>query len=207
MKKFIILPLMVFITACATTPFNNWIGKDFDQFVIKYGTPVSQFKMQNGDMAYSFKRPCPYTPGQEEILVVVSGENIIKGATLQTRCPSSSEHQSYNTYTAPSAQNIQAETQAERQRKDAEARYNQLYSEYSKTNAAYKNLTKEYTANVNNFTSNIGKMTAAQRDKQKAEIDAQYKELGSLSSRLKEMNEEMSAVTKEYPDLWRALPQ
>jgi len=205
MKKFIILPLAIFIAACAA----DWTGKNFDQFVIEYGTPVSQFQMQSGDTAYSFKRPCPYTPGQEEILVVVSPENIIKGTTTQSRCPSATEHKDYNEYTAPAVQApvVQTETQAERQKREAKARYDQLYSEYSKANAAYNNLWKEYYAKSNNFVSTIGNMTPVQRDKSSAELDAQKKELDSLLSRQSEMSKEMFSISKKYPDIYRALPQ
>ncbi len=33
---------------------NQWIGKDFDRFVLKYGSPYKKFNLLNGDVLYTW---------------------------------------------------------------------------------------------------------------------------------------------------------
>jgi hypothetical protein len=35
---------------------SQWVGKDFDRFVLRHGSPYKQFNLNNGDILYtSFK--------------------------------------------------------------------------------------------------------------------------------------------------------
>jgi len=102
MKKFfLLLPCVLILSACATFGTYEPISYNFDDFVIQYGVPTSQYTLQNGDVAYSFVKQCAYTQAQEEILVVVDEDNMVNKVSHITRCPSASEEKRHNQYVAP----------------------------------------------------------------------------------------------------------
>ncbi len=96
MKKIILtLWVCVLLSACATMKSENWVGQNFDSFVIKYGVPSAQYTMQNGSTSYSFKKPCAATQAQEEVTVIVGKDNIVQSTVVQSRCPSAYEVKQY----------------------------------------------------------------------------------------------------------------
>ena len=101
MKKHIFLFLgIISLTACATFEQQafNWRGQNFDELVVKYGVPTSQYTLQNEDIAYSFVKPCQYTQGQEEVVVVVNTDNTIYDISNVSRCSSPSTEIYYTQY-------------------------------------------------------------------------------------------------------------
>ena len=102
MKKFfLILPCVLILSACATFGTYEPIGYNFDDIVIQYGVPASQYMLQNGDVAYSFVKQCAYTNAREEMLVVVGEDNVVNKVSHITRCPSPSEEKRHNQYVTP----------------------------------------------------------------------------------------------------------
>lgn len=98
---FLLLPCVLILSACATFGTYEPISYNFDDFVIQYGVPTSQYTLQNGDIAYSFVKQCAYTQAQEEVVVVVGGDNVVNKVSHITRCPSPSEEKRHNQYVAP----------------------------------------------------------------------------------------------------------
>ena len=92
MRKSLFLTVVVFIVSGCASFWNSWVataeGTDFDQYVARYGVPTSQYQMQTGEMAYSFRKQCSYVHGYEETLVVVYPNNIIKSISRTQYCPS-----------------------------------------------------------------------------------------------------------------------
>ncbi len=112
MKKHIFLFLgFIGFTACATI---NWQGQNFDNYVAQYGVPTSFYKMQNGNTSYSYKRNCPDTTAQQELLIIVNSDNIIQQITATASCPNQYNNLSYND---PNYQYQQTIEQKEKQRK------------------------------------------------------------------------------------------
>lgn len=101
MKKHIFLFLgIISLTACATFEQQafNWRGQNFDNLVVKYGVPTSQYTLQDESVAYSFVKPCQYTQGQEEVVVVVNTDNTIYDISNVSRCSSPSTEIYYTEY-------------------------------------------------------------------------------------------------------------
>ena len=56
MKKLIPLILLTALVGCAITdPLDSWLQKDFDDFVMYWGTPTSSYEMKNGYSIYTYK--------------------------------------------------------------------------------------------------------------------------------------------------------
>lgn len=104
MKKIIFLFLgIISLTACATFQQQafDWRGQNFDDLVVKYGVPTSQYTLQNESVAYSFVKPCQYTQGQEEVVVVVNTDNTIYDISNVSRCSSPTTEIYYTEYVSP----------------------------------------------------------------------------------------------------------
>ena len=90
MKKHIFLLLGVFsLGACASFQQQKvvWTGQNFDNYIVSYGIPSSQYTLQNGNTVFSFKKNCAQTNAQEEILITVDTENIIQQTSILASCP------------------------------------------------------------------------------------------------------------------------
>ncbi len=91
MKKTIFLLLSIStLTACATfqpQPAFDWRGQNFDSYILKYGVPTSQYTLQNGNNVYSFKTNCPDTNAQEELLIIITPDNVIQEISRTSSCP------------------------------------------------------------------------------------------------------------------------
>ena len=101
MKKHILLFLgIISLTACATFQQQafDWRGQNFDDLVVKYGVPTSNYTLQNESVAYSFIKPCQYTQGQEEVVVVVNTDNTIYDISNVSRCSSPTTEIYYTEY-------------------------------------------------------------------------------------------------------------
>ncbi len=101
MKKLSFLFLgIISLTACATFEQQafNWRGQNFDELVVKYGVPTSQYTLQDESVAYSFIKPCQYTQGQEEVVVVVNTDNTIYDISNVSRCSTPSTEIYYTEY-------------------------------------------------------------------------------------------------------------
>lgn len=101
MKKNIFLFLgIISLTACATFQQQafDWRGQNFDNLVVKYGVPTSQYTLQDESVAYSFVKPCQYTQGQEEVVVVVNTDNTIYDISNVSRCSSPTTEIYYTEY-------------------------------------------------------------------------------------------------------------
>ena len=101
MKKLSFLFLgIISLTACATFEQQafNWRGQNFDNLVVKYGVPTSQYTLQDESVAYSFIKPCQYTQGQEEVVVVVNTDNTIYDISNVSRCSTPSTEIYYTEY-------------------------------------------------------------------------------------------------------------
>lgn len=104
MKKIIFLFLgIISLTACATFQQQafDWRGQNFDDLVVKYGVPTSNYTLQNESVAYSFIKPCQYTQGQEEVVVVVNTDNTIYDISNVSRCSSPTTEIYYTEYISP----------------------------------------------------------------------------------------------------------
>ena len=104
MKKHIFLFLgIISLTACATFQQQafDWRGQNFDDLVVKYGVPNSQYTLQNESVAYSFVKPCQYTQGQEEVVVVVNTDNTIYDISNVSRCSTPVTEIYYTEYVSP----------------------------------------------------------------------------------------------------------
>ena len=91
MKKQILLAALVVFGLAGCASFWAALsdeGTNFDNYVASHGVPVSSYKMQNGDMAYSFRRACSYVQGFEESVVIVGPDNLIKSVSKTQYCPS-----------------------------------------------------------------------------------------------------------------------
>ena len=92
MKKCIILfTSVLLLSACATVqqPKIVWPGQNFDNYVTANGVPTSQYTLQNGNTAFSFKKTCYYDSANTgETLVIVGKDNIIESVSTPTKCPS-----------------------------------------------------------------------------------------------------------------------
>ena len=92
MKKNIVLFLSIFLlSACATLQQSKvvWPGQNFDNYVTSNGVPTSQYTLQNGNTAFSFKKACYYDSSKiGETLVIVGEDNIIVSVSTPTKCPS-----------------------------------------------------------------------------------------------------------------------
>ncbi|MBP5403971.1 MAG: hypothetical protein J6Y17_02650 [Elusimicrobiaceae bacterium] len=91
-KYFMLIVFFCFgLTACSSF-WNAFLetdeGKDFDSYIAKNGVPYSSYQMQNGEIAYSFRKNCSYTRGFEEYMVIVYPNNIIKSISKTQYCPS-----------------------------------------------------------------------------------------------------------------------
>ena len=95
MRKMILLVLgSCSLMACASIqqqPAIDWTGRNFDEYVLRYGVPTTQVSLQSGKTAYSFIKQCSYSPGQEETTVMVNQENIITGTSRKGSCPTAYE--------------------------------------------------------------------------------------------------------------------
>ena len=103
MKKLSFLFLgIISLTACATFQQQafDWRGQNFDNLVVKYGVPTSQYTLQDESVAYSFIKPCQYTQGQEEVVVVVNTDNTIYDISNVSRCPAPPQEIHYDYYVA-----------------------------------------------------------------------------------------------------------
>jgi len=92
MKKCLILLISIFsLSACATLqrPKVVWPGQNFDNYITANGVPTSQYTLQNGNTAFSFKKSCYYDSAKTgETLVIVGQDNIIVSVSTPTKCPS-----------------------------------------------------------------------------------------------------------------------
>ena len=99
MKKMILLFVSsCSLMACATLQQQpvNWTGQNFDDYVLTYGVPASQYTSSNGNIIYSFKTACQYDPMKEgETLVVVGENNLIQNVSTSINCPSYIESPEY----------------------------------------------------------------------------------------------------------------
>jgi len=90
MKRTIIFLLTCsFLTACASLGTStSLVGQSFDSYIIQKGVPSSQYTLQNGNIAYSYKTVCEYDSSKVgETLVVVGTDNLIQSISTPTRCP------------------------------------------------------------------------------------------------------------------------
>ena len=92
MKKILIMLTCVFGGLIGCSSFWNAFleteeGTNFDTYITKHGVPSSSYRLQTGEVAYSFHNNCSYG-GQEEYVVVVYPNNIIKSITKTQYCPS-----------------------------------------------------------------------------------------------------------------------
>ena len=128
MKKLIMLCVgSCSLMACATfQQEKNWAGQNFDNFIIRYGVPTSQHTLQNGNIAYSFVKQCPYVQTQEEVVVVVNQNNIIDGVSRVGSCPSAYDTKKYNEYVDPQV-NYLREQEMKKDREQRERIQNQIY--------------------------------------------------------------------------------
>ena len=75
---------------------TNECPQIFDDYILKHGTPTSQYTLPNGNAVYSFKKTCEYDrTKEEETLVVVGQDNIIQKISTPTECPSYYESPEY----------------------------------------------------------------------------------------------------------------
>lgn len=82
------LSLSLLLTGCATLVGGGWGGQSFDNYVMRYGIPASQYELQDGNIAYSFQKACEYDSSKiGETLVVVGSDNLIQSISTPTRCP------------------------------------------------------------------------------------------------------------------------
>lgn len=92
MKRYSVLFLSIFmLSACATfqRPKVVWPGQNFDNYIAANGVPTSQYTLQNGNTAFSFKKACYYDSAKTgETLVIVGQDNIIVSVSTPTKCPS-----------------------------------------------------------------------------------------------------------------------
>ncbi len=92
MKKCIMLfTSVLLLSACASLqrPKVVWPGQNFDNYITSNGVPTSQYTLQNGNTAFSFKKACYYDSSKMgETLVIVGKDNIIESVSTPTKCPS-----------------------------------------------------------------------------------------------------------------------
>ena len=58
MKNILLILCVSFFCACAPLPLQteNTIGKNFDDFVIRNGTPYKQYTLINGDILFNWRK-------------------------------------------------------------------------------------------------------------------------------------------------------
>lgn len=100
-KVLLLLPYAFTLCACATLGGVGTVGSNFDDYILRYGVPTSQYTLQNGDTAYSFIKQCPYAQAQEEKVVVVGPDNTISSVSYVTHCPSVPNEEPRDSYQAP----------------------------------------------------------------------------------------------------------
>ena len=130
-KNIVVVLLSSILSACATFgPYDTystyqvdtWLGQNFDSYIISYGAPTSNYALQNGNTAYSFKKACTYTNGEEELVVVVDAQNIIQSRSVTSSCPTAAQHQAYNAQVDVRA-NLARQREQERQTRLAEVQH------------------------------------------------------------------------------------
>ena len=129
MKKYIFLFLgITILTACTSFQQQkfDWRGQNFDDFITQYGVPTSQHTLQNGNIAYSFIKPCQYTQGQEEAMVAVDSNNIITSVSKISSCPSAQQDKQYKEYVDPQV-NYLKEKNAKREQEILEQTQDRIY--------------------------------------------------------------------------------
>ncbi|CAC9462886.1 hypothetical protein [bacterium endosymbiont of Bathymodiolus sp. 5 South] len=73
------------LSSCATTQStfkrleSQWVGKDFDRFVLRHGSPYKQFNLNNGDILYT------WNSGTSSINIPQSATTNIYGNTASTQ--------------------------------------------------------------------------------------------------------------------------
>ena len=176
MKKFfLLLPCVLILSACATFGTYEPVSYNFDDFVIQYGVPTSQYTLQNGDIAYSFVKQCVYTQAQEEVLVVVGGDNMVNKVSYITRCPSPREEKKHNQYVTSQI------NYAKENREEREA-------------APSSSVSPTTTIDPNSSTAKL----LEKFDKEKQE---NLEKLNTLSKELKERKSQESAMQREIASL------
>lgn len=74
LTKVVLTLSVIFISACATTNSANtklnanWVGRNFDEFVMRYGAPHSSYRLSNGDVSYS------WSSGSRNAPIVLRGQ-------------------------------------------------------------------------------------------------------------------------------------
>lgn len=80
-----ILFLALVCAACVSTQSvvdrfgQKWVGKDFDEFVLRYGTPYRKFELNSGDIAYA------WNSGTSSIAMPAAATTNIYGNTAYTQ--------------------------------------------------------------------------------------------------------------------------
>jgi len=95
MKKiFAILSILVICGCVSTREIQSgingqWMGRDFDEFVLERGIPKKKFKLNSGDITYNWKSPkIPSTSDKKTVYlycslqIVTDKKNIIKEITI-----------------------------------------------------------------------------------------------------------------------------
>lgn len=67
--------------------YGEWHAQKLDDYVRQNGVPTSSYQTSDGNVIYSFIRPCENTPGYEEKMLTVDENNTIKNETLRHACP------------------------------------------------------------------------------------------------------------------------
>jgi len=96
---FLLLLLSCWVTACASSghvapkksaarKVDEYIGKNFDEYVMKKGVPSSQYTLQNGNTIYSIRESCGccYYVGYKEKNVTVDSQRIIRHISTKDVC-------------------------------------------------------------------------------------------------------------------------
>ncbi len=80
-----ILVLIMLLTACVSTQSvvnrfgGKWIGKNFDEFVLRYGSPYKEFHLKKGGVAYT------WNSGTTSINMPVTATTNVYGSTAYTQ--------------------------------------------------------------------------------------------------------------------------
>ena len=96
---FLLLLLSFWVTACASAGYgapkksvgskvDEYVGSNFDEYVMKKGVPSSQYVLQNGNTVYSIKESCGYSNsvGYREKSVTVDSQRIIRHISTKDMC-------------------------------------------------------------------------------------------------------------------------
>lgn len=231
MKKHIFTLFSIFgLCACATMQQQkiDWSNQNFDNFIVKYGTPTSKHTLQSGDIAYSFIKPCSFTQAQEEVVVVVNPENKINSVSRVSSCPSLSQEKQHNDYVDPQTnflreQAAKEEKEKQELRKKIQDRIYELQhelfelehsSEYWRTSRSleervkyYEDFYKDYP-NILELDKMLGNETNTYK-KAKEEFDKDQPAFKELENRRNHLKEQIANLELQMPpeqkDGWEIL--